>query len=340
MAGIMAAAAIRVYMTAGVAGGWTDGRMKKDLRSNKMTGNVPTRTPHPDVRIRAGARAGLVGLICNIVLFAMKFALGVLSGSVAILSDAFNNLTDAISAIAMYAGFVISGRAPDAGHPFGHGRMEYISGLIVSLLVVATGVGVGKTSLEHLWSGGTVELGAYVLPALAASIIVKLAMAVYYRRVDAQIDSAVLRAGVADSLSDAATTGVALVALSLAPYTALPLDGIIGLGVAAMIVRAGVKSMRETIIPLLGVSPDPVLVDELTRTVLAVSGIQGIHGLIVNDYGPSCKIATAHVEITDEMTFTEAAMLAGVATAKVQRELGIEITLHIDPVEVMQRQVV
>ncbi len=294
--------------------------------------SMPCPANSADQRGKQGAAAGLVGLVCNIALFGLKLALGIGSGSVAILSDAFNNLVDAVSALAMYASFTMAGRKPDEAHPCGHGRIEYIAGMVVSLLVIATGFGMAKAALVRLWYGGVVEYSDLLLPGLVFSIAVKLAMALYYRSVDAKVDSPIMRANIADSVSDGATTFAALAAVVAGQYTAFPVDGCIGLLMAVMIIRAGVQGVRETFYPLLGTVPDPELADSLTRIVLAVPDIQGVHSLVINDYGPTCKIATAHVDIPAHTPFTDAAARASQAMELVQRQLGIELTLHIDPV--------
>lgn len=284
----------------------------------------------PAERGRLGRRAGVFGGVANLLLFAFKLVLGLGSGSVAVMSDAFNNLVDAVSSLVVYAGFRIAGIGPTKRHPFGHGRMEYVSALLVSIFVVLTGLGMGKASVARFWTGAEVRGDWLILAGVASTIAAKLVMAWHYRRLDAMLDSTSIRAATADSLADAAITGCTLIALLMEPYTRWPVDGAAGLLVAATIAAAGCQTAREAINRLIGPAPDPQLVERLVAAIMATPNIKGVHALIVNDYGPGSQNASAHVEMPREITLDEANRYVAEAMQRARMDLGVDLVLHID----------
>lgn len=283
-----------------------------------------------ETREKLGRRAGAFGAAANILLFAFKLGLGLASGSVAILSDAFNNLTDAASSLIVLAGFRIAGIGPSEKHPFGHGRMEYVSGLLVSIFVILTGLGTGKASVARFWHAGEVNGDWPILAGVALTAAAKLAMAWQYRRVDRTLNSTSIKAAIADSLADAGVTFCTLLTLLIQPHTRWPADAAVGLLVAAAIAVSGCKSAKESIHYLIGAAPNPQLVERLAATVMETPMATGVHAIVVNDYGPGRKNASAHVEMPAEIGLREATRLASEAMQKARTELGVDLVLHID----------
>ena len=237
----------------------------------------------PEVRQRYGILCGTVGVCLNILLFAGKALAGVLSGSVAVTADAFNNLSDAGSSVVSMLGFKLAGQKPDSDHPFGHGRLEYVSGLVVAMLIILMGVELLKSSVEKIRNPEEVTLSVLTVAILAASIAVKLYMSAYNRSVGKKIDSAAMAATATDSLSDVCATSVVLAATLVGHFTGLAIDGWCGLLVALFILYAGYRAAWDTISPLLGQPPAPEFVAEVERRVLSHPEIVGINDLIVHD---------------------------------------------------------
>ena len=240
----------------------------------------------PEVRRRAGTIAGGVGILLNILLFLGKLIAGLVSSSVAMVADAVNNLSDAATSVVTLVGFRLAGQAADAEHPFGHGRIEYVSGLIVSLAILLMGVEVGRSALDSLLHRALVQTSPVCLAILAAAIAVKLWMFCFNRALGRAIGSAAMEATAADSLSDMASTAVVLLSALLGQAVDLPIDGLAGLAVAVLILKTGWDSARSTLDPLLGQPMDPELAADIDRLVLSHDKILGIHDLVYHDYGP------------------------------------------------------
>ena len=286
----------------------------------------------PRVRRAYGQLCGLVGIGLNLLLFAGKLFAGAVSGSVAITADAFNNLSDAGSSVVTLLGFRLAGKKPDPHHPFGHGRLEYVSGLIVAGLILLMGVELAKTSVEKILHPSAVDFSVAALVILAASICVKLYMCLYNRRIGKRIHSAAMEATAADSLSDTAATAAVLLAMCIARWTSLDIDGWVGLVVAGFILFSGVKSARETISPLLGQPPEKEFVDRIESIVLSHPAILGLHDLVVHDYGPGRVMVSLHAEVPAHGDLLELHDIVDNIEMDLSRQLNCQAVIHMDPV--------
>ena len=286
----------------------------------------------PRVRRAYGQLCGLVGIGLNLLLFAGKLFAGAVSGSVAITADAFNNLSDAGSSVVTLLGFRLAGKKPDPHHPFGHGRLEYVSGLIVAGLILLMGVELAKTSVEKILHPSAVDFSVAALVILAASICVKLYMCLYNRRVGKRIHSAAMEATAADSLSDTAATAAVLLAMCIARWTSLDIDGWVGLVVAGFILFSGVKSARETISPLLGEAASPELQSRIVDYISAQPKVLGYHDLMVHDYGPGQRFATIHVEMDCKEDPMQCHELIDDMERECLKSHNIHLVIHYDPI--------
>ena len=286
------------------------------------------------VRRAWGALCGFVGIGLNILLFAGKLAAGTLSGSIAITADAFNNLSDAGSSVVTLLGFRLAGKKPDAGHPFGHGRLEYVSGLIVAGLILLMGAELAKSSVDKILHPEAVTFSWLAAGILLASIGVKLYMYLYNRAVGKKIKSAAMSATAADSLSDTAATSAVLLAMVIGKLTDVQLDGWVGLVVALFILWSAVQAARDTISPLLGQAPDPMLVKEIESLVMAHDTVVGIHDLVVHDYGPGRCIISLHAEVPADRQVLELHDVSDSIEEELGQKLHCEAVIHMDPVVV------
>ena len=286
----------------------------------------------PTVRRAYGTLCGAVGIALNAVLFLGKLFAGTVSGSIAITADSFNNLSDAGSSAVTLLGFRLAGKKPDPEHPFGHGRIEYVSGLIVAGLIMLMGVELVKTSVGKILRPEAVELTAVTAVILAVSIAVKLYMGLYNRSIGKRIDSPAMLATARDSFSDAAATAAVLAATAVGRATGLTVDGWVGLLVACLILRAAWEAARETLSPLLGQAPEDEFVRQIHHIVMAHDGILGIHDLVVHDYGPGRVMISLHAEVPAEGNILALHDVIDNAEMALQRELGCEAVIHMDPV--------
>ena len=286
------------------------------------------------VRRAWGALCGFVGIGLNILLFAGKLVAGTLSGSIAITADAFNNLSDAGSSVVTLLGFRLAGKKPDAGHPFGHGRLEYVSGLIVAGLILLMGAELAKSSVDKILHPEAVTFSWLAAGILLASIGVKLYMYLYNRAVGKKIKSAAMSATAADSLSDTAATSAVLLAMVIGKLTDVQLDGWVGLVVALFILWSAVQAARDTISPLLGQAPDPMLVKEIESLVMAHDTVVGIHDLVVHDYGPGRCIISLHAEVPADEQVLELHDVIDNIEEELAQKLHCEAVIHMDPVVV------
>lgn len=289
-------------------------------------------TEDPTVRRAYGTLCGVAGIVLNLLLFAGKFFAGTVSGSIAITADAFNNLSDAGSSVVTLIGFKLSGKKPDPSHPFGHGRIEYLSGLIVSALILMMGVELGKTSIGKILHPEAVAFSVLSVVILAVSIAVKLYMSAYNRAVGKKIHSAAMTATATDSLSDSASTTAVLIATLVGKFTGLQIDGWVGALVALFILYAGVSAAKETISPLLGQAPDEELVSSIQRITMGFPPILGIHDLVVHDYGPGRLMISLHAEVPAEGNIMELHDAIDNAEAALREQLRCEAVIHMDPV--------
>ena len=286
----------------------------------------------PSVRRAYGTLCGIVGIALNILLFAGKFFAGQLSGSIAVTADAFNNLSDAGSSAVTLLGFRLAGRKPDTDHPFGHGRIEYISGLAVAGLILLMGVELAKSSVDKVLHPEEVTFSLLALGILAASVCVKLYMWLYNRRIGKKIKSAAMEATAMDSLSDTAATAAVLLAMLIGRWTGLAVDGYVGLVVALFILTSACKAAKETLSPLLGQAPDPELVQEIRDIVMAHSTVQGIHDLVVHDYGPGRCMISLHAEVPAHGDIMEMHDVIDNIEKELAERLHCQAVIHMDPI--------
>ena len=286
------------------------------------------------LRTAYGILCGAVGIGLNLLLFLGKFFAGTLSGSVAITADAFNNLSDAGSSVVTLLGFRIAAKAPDPGHPFGHGRAEYLSGLAVSMLILLMGVELAKESLNKILHPALVEFSWLVIGILAASICVKLYMAMYNRSLGKKLSAPALLSAAADSLGDCMSTSAVLVATLIGHYFQLPVDGWVGILVALFIFKGGIDAAKDTIDPLLGKPPTPEYVKEIEDLVMAHKEISGIHDLVVHDYGPGRVMISLHAEVPATGSVMTIHDTIDNIEQELHRKLGCEAVIHMDPVVV------
>ena len=279
-----------------------------------------------------GILCGAVGICLNVLLFAGKFFAGVLSGSIAITADAFNYLSDAGSSFVTLLGFHLAGQKADADHPFGHGRIEYLSGLVVSVLILLMGVELGKSSVSKILHPEAVDSSPLVVAILCASIAVKLYMFLYNRRLGRKLGSTAMEATAMDSLSDSAATAAVLLATLVGHFTDLLIDGWCGLLVAAFILWSGVSAAKETLDPLLGTPPTAELVERIRSLVLAHKSIIGIHDLIVHDYGPGRMMISLHAEVSASGDVLELHDEIDNVETELREKLGCEAVIHMDPI--------
>lgn len=286
----------------------------------------------PSVRRAYGVLCGAVGILLNALLFAGKLFAGTLSGSIAITADAFNNLSDAASSLITLIGFRMAGQKPDPEHPFGHGRIEYISGFIVSMAILLMGFELLSSSVQKIVSPEPVSFSPLAAGILVASIAVKLYMCFYNRRVGKKIDSAAMRATAMDSLSDSVATAVVLVAMLVGHWTNLMIDGWCGLLVALFILYAGVNAAKETIGPLLGQPPTREFVEQIEQYVLSYDSVVGLHDLIVHNYGPGRTMISLHAEVPVTADILEMHDMIDNIEHGLRERMGCEAVIHMDPV--------
>ena len=287
----------------------------------------------PKVRLAYGTLCGCTGIALNLVLFAVKYFAGTITGAISVLADAFNNLSDAGSSIVTLLGFRLAEKRPDADHPYGHGRIEYISGLVVAALILVVGFELGRDSVMKIIHPEPIETGWLAAGILIASIAVKLYMWFYNRRIGKKIRSAAMTATATDSLSDAAATAVVLLGMGVSAFTGANIDGYIGLLVALFIIYAGYTAARDTLSPLLGSPPDPEFVHEIEKRVMAHPEILGIHDLIVHDYGPGRRMITLHAEADGKSDAFHLHEVIDCIEVEINEAFGCIATIHLDPIE-------
>ncbi|WP_343083611.1 cation diffusion facilitator family transporter [Blautia producta] len=289
-------------------------------------------TDLPRVRQAYGILSGAVGIFLNIILFTGKLAAGMLSGSIAITADAFNNLSDAGSSVITLIGFKMSGQKPDPEHPFGHGRIEYISGLFVSVAVLIMAFELVKSSIGKLRSPEPVNSSPLVIAILCVSILVKMYMAYYNKSLSRKLDSAAMSATAADSLSDTVSTGVVLAATLVGRWTGILIDGWCGILVGLFIFYTGIQALRETMNPLLGQPPKEEFVKNIESLVTAHPMVKGIHDLIVHDYGPGRLMISLHAEVPANGNILQIHDEIDNIEKELQEKLNCSATIHMDPV--------
>lgn len=293
----------------------------------------------PAVRQSYGTLCGAVGIGLNILLFLGKWIAGFLSGSIAITADAFNNLSDAGSSIITLIGFRISGQRPDSEHPFGHGRMEYISGFLVSVAILIMGFELVKSSINKLIHPEPVESSPVIIAILAASILVKVYMFYYNRSVGKKIGSAAMNATAMDSLSDTVSTALVLGATLISQFTGLLLDGWFGILVGLFILYTGATTIKETMDLLLGQPPKQEFIDEIREIVTSHKLVYGIHDLIVHDYGPGRVMISLHAEVDADGDIQAIHEQIDHIENELQEKLHCSATIHMDPIVTDDKEV-
>lgn len=289
-------------------------------------------TESPSVRQAYGMLCGAVGILLNILLFAGKFLAGFVSHSIAITADAFNNLSDAASSVITLIGFKMAGQKPDPDHPFGHGRIEYLSGALVSLAIVVMAVELIKSSVSKILHPEEVLFNPVVLVILVASIAVKLYMCFYNSKISQKISSAAMKATATDSLSDSLATTAVLFTTLLSYFTGLKIDGYCGILVGLFIFYAGFSAAKETINPLLGKPPEPEFVKKIEEIVLSYEDVLGIHDLIVHDYGPGRVMVSLHAEVPSTGDLLTLHDTIDNIEHRLRTTLHCEAVIHMDPI--------
>lgn len=286
----------------------------------------------PNRRQRYGLLGGIVGIVVNFILFVSKFIIGSLLNSVAITADAFNNLSDIGSSVVTIVGFKIADKPADKDHPFGHGRGEYIAGLVVSFMVLLVGFQFVKDSVDRIMNPVPLSFDLISFLVLVISIGGKAWLGTFNKRLGKEISSGTLNATSFDSFSDVIITTSVALSLLLSKFITFPIDGYVGLLVAAFILYAGYNLIKETISPLLGEAPPPELVKSILTEVTSYKGITGAHDLIVHSYGAGRYIATIHAEVPSTMPIMEAHELIDIAENKISKKLDINLVIHMDPI--------
>lgn len=294
---------------------------------------------NPKVRQAYGVLCGTVGIVLNMLLFAGKWLAGFLSGSIAITADAFNNLSDAGSSVLTLIGFHLSGQKPDQKHPFGHGRMEYISGLFVSVAILIMAVELIQSSVHKLIHPEAIEGSPLILAILMVSVCVKVYMAYYNKKIGKKINSAAMAATAADSMSDTIATSAVLFSTVISMAAGVNLDGWCGLLVGVFILYSGVQALKDTVDPLLGQAPDKALVEQIQSLVTSYTVVQGIHDMMIHDYGPGRRIVSLHAEVDAKGDILKIHDEIDNIERKLRETLNCHATIHMDPVEADNEEV-
>lgn len=303
--------------------------------------NIFIKGKEDSVRRKAyGTLCSIVGILLNICLFAGKYFAGVISGSVAITADAFNNLSDAGSSFITLVGFLFAGKKPDPDHPFGHGRFEYISGFVVSMAILLMGLELLKSSVGKIVYPQPVDTGIVAMGILVISILIKMYMAFYNHSIGKKINSAAMKATATDSLSDTIATTVVLIAMLVMRFAGINIDGICGVFVALFILYAGYSAAKDTLDPLLGLAPDKEFVKQIEDIVLAHGEVKGIHDMMVHDYGPGRRWVSLHAEVPGNHDIFEMHDVIDRIERELNEKLSCEAVIHMDPIETNNEEVV
>ena len=290
------------------------------------------------VREKYGVLCGFYGIFLNIVLFFAKFIAGTVSASVAMVADAFNNLSDAASSVIQILGFKIASIKPDPKHPFGHGRIEYVTGLIISFMVILMGFELLKSSIKGIINPKVLETSKITVIILIISILVKFYMMAYNRSIAKKINSVAMKAVAADSMFDGISTSLVLISILLSPFTTLPIDGIAGVIVSGFILYGGIEAAKETISPLLGTSPSKEFVSEVEKELMAHKPIVGMHDLAVHDYGPGRCMISLHAEVPGDGNIFELHDVIDLAEHDISKKFNCNTVIHMDPVDLHNKQ--
>jgi len=301
--------------------------VSKFVRNYQQTSNQEVRTAY-------GILASIVGIVCNVFLFIIKIAVGLLSGSIAVVADAFNNLSDAFSSIISFAGVKMANRPADKEHPFGHGRYEYIAAFIVACLIIEVGISFVRSSWDRIMNPSDVAFSLISVGILCVSVMVKIWLGLFNKKLGKVIRSTILRATSLDALGDALITTVTIFSMLISGLFNINIDGYAGMLVAIAVIIAGVNIAKDTIRPLLGERPDQETYQMLTELVESYDGILGSHDLIIHSYGPAHSMATIHAEVPNDMDMETAHELIDRIEREITKKTGIFLVIHTDPIEV------
>lgn len=292
-----------------------------------------------EVRTSYGILTSLVGIVCNLLLFAVKIAVGIILNSISVMADAFNNLSDAASSIISFIGVKMASKPADRDHPFGHGRIEYISALVVAFIILEVGFTFLKTSVNKIRNPEDMSFQLISVIILLLSIIVKLWLGIFNRKLGNRIQSTVMKATSTDAFGDALITTFTIISILVAHFTGLNIDGWVGTLVALLVMWAGIGIAKETLMPLIGEAVDPILYKEITDKVESYDGIVGSHDLIVHNYGPTKSMASVHAEVPNDVDIEISHEIIDQIERDVAREMGIFLVIHMDPIETKNDEV-
>lgn len=310
----------------------TDFLVHKFVKNYEQTEDVRVRTSY-------GVLSSIVGIFCNVLLFAAKFLIGALMHSISVMADGFNNLSDAASSIISFVGVKMAEKPADEEHPFGHGRIEYIAALVVAFLVIEVGLSFLKSSIGKLKNPEEITFELVPFLILVLSIGVKLWLAYFNRKLGKKIDSKVMLATAADSMGDVITTSATILSILVCTFTGFNIDAIAGLVVSLIVMWAGVGIAKDTLEPLIGQAADPELAAKIKQEVESYEGIAGTHDLIVHNYGPNRSMASIHAEVPRDVDIEASHEIIDRIEREVSKKLGIFLVIHMDPVEVRDERV-
>lgn len=285
------------------------------------------------VRTKYGLMASVVGIICNVILFASKLLTGLLINSISVMADAFNNLSDAASSVIGFIGVKLAGKPADEEHPFGHGRIEYIAAFIVAFLVIQVGFSLFKTSIVKIKNPEELSFKMVSVVILLFSVCIKLWLGFFNRKLGRRVNSSVMMATAADSLGDVGTTSAAILSIAVYGIWGYNIDGIIGVAVSIVVIVAGINIAKDTLAPLIGEPVDPELYEEINNFVGSFDGIEGTHDLIVHNYGPSKSMASIHAEVPNDVSIEKSHEIIDHVEREAMRRFGIFLVIHMDPIE-------
>ncbi len=299
--------------------------IKKTIKNSDQVKNKKVRAAYHIL-------SGVLGIICNFFLFLLKLIIGLISKSISVISDALNNLTDLASSVISILGAKLSNKKPDRGHPYGHGRSEYIASLIVSFIIVFTGAQLMISSIEHIQQNRKPVFNLILLIVLSLSVFVKIWMFIYNRYMAKKINSLILKSVSYDSLSDVLTTSIVVISLIINRYVNFSIDGVVGILISLFIIYNGLKLMIETSKTLLGKQADIELIHTIEVFSLNEPGVLGVHDLLIHDYGPGRMIASMHVEVSDKENIVKIHELIDNLETKILEQFNIQMVIHMDPV--------
>lgn len=284
-------------------------------------------------RKKAGFLSSTVGIVCNIILFVSKFIIGTIANSVAIISDAFNNLTDCLSCIITMFGYNLASKPADKEHPFGHGRMEYFTSLIIAVFIIIVGFEFFKTSLSRIFNKEDIDVTYFTIIVLVLSILLKFWMYLFNKKMSTIFNNQAMMATSYDSLSDAMTTSITLIGSIISLFTSFPIDGVIGLIVSGLIIKTAISIIKDTLDELLGKPADKETTQQLLDIVMSHQGILGVHDLMIHNYGPNNMIASLHAEVDAKQNVLEAHDTIDNIEKEIFEKMKIMTTIHLDPIE-------